>query len=80
MTEPQLLTQEELEQQAFLASGYTMAQNHLEQWYPQFDQVGQLDWSEMACKSAVLHPYPQSWYEAGLVNDQRKQLEASWSR
>ncbi|KAJ5104212.1 hypothetical protein N7532_004741 [Penicillium argentinense] len=67
--------QEELEQQVFGGDSYPMVlQSDMEPW------LGQLDWSgEMSSKSAGLQPYPKSWYEAGLVSDQRKQLETSWN-
>ncbi|KAJ5989643.1 hypothetical protein N7481_004853 [Penicillium waksmanii] len=78
MAEPQLITQEELDQQALMDAGFPM-QTDFEQYLPQLDEIDQLDWnSEMAGKQTFLPPYPQSWYEAGLVSDQRKQLEASW--
>lgn len=79
MAEPQLMTQEELDQQALMVAGFPM-QPDFEQYLPQLNHVDQMDWnlnSGMAGKDAFLPPYPQSWYDAGLVNDQRKQLD--WS-
>ena len=76
MIAPQLMTQEELDQQALMTAGFLMeSPMDIESWGTQ------LEWpDQMTFKPMNLQPYPQTWYEAGLVSDKRKELEASWNK